>query len=106
MKPNKLRRHLETSHPGHVKKPLDFFKRKFDEYRNQENRMAHDKIHIPNPRPTTRSIFQTPGPREDPYSKPQAHEKIHIPNPRPTTRSIFQTPGPRQDPYWDVGVHQ
>lgn len=38
MKPNKLKRHLETTHPNDVKKPLDFFKRKLEEYRGQQSR--------------------------------------------------------------------
>lgn len=40
MRPNKLRRHLETTHPSHVTKPLDFFKIKLAEYRQQEQRMV------------------------------------------------------------------
>lgn len=28
MRPNKVGRHLETTHPSHVNKPLDFFERK------------------------------------------------------------------------------
>lgn len=40
MRPNKLRRHLETTHPSHATKPLDFFKRKLAEYRQQEQRMV------------------------------------------------------------------
>ncbi|XP_072229039.1 zinc finger BED domain-containing protein 5-like [Leuresthes tenuis] len=40
MRPNKLRRHLETTHPSHVNKPIDFFQRKLAEYRQQENRMV------------------------------------------------------------------
>ena len=40
MRPNKLRRHLETTHPSHINKPLDFFQRKLAEYRQQENRMV------------------------------------------------------------------
>ena len=40
MRPNKLRRHLETTHPSHVNKQLDFFQRKLAEYRQQENRMV------------------------------------------------------------------
>nr|XP_055067936.1 zinc finger BED domain-containing protein 5-like [Misgurnus anguillicaudatus] len=39
MRPNKLRRHLETKHPKHINKPLDFFRRKLSEYRQQENQM-------------------------------------------------------------------
>lgn len=40
MRPNKLRRHFETSNPSHVDKPLDFFQRKLGEYRQQEHRMV------------------------------------------------------------------
>lgn len=40
MRPNKLRRHLETKHPKHMNKPLDFFQRKLSEYRQQESRMV------------------------------------------------------------------
>ncbi len=40
MRPNKLRRHLETTHPSHINKPLDFFQRKLAEYRQQETRMV------------------------------------------------------------------
>ena len=40
MRPNKLRRHLETSHPTHVDKPIFFFQRKLTEYRQQEKRMV------------------------------------------------------------------
>ena len=37
---NKLRRHIETLHPSHVKKPLDVFQRKLDEYCQQESHMV------------------------------------------------------------------
>jgi len=37
MKPNKIKRHLETLHPTHINKPLEFFQRKLGEYRMQEN---------------------------------------------------------------------
>ncbi|KAE8298233.1 Zinc finger MYM-type protein 6 [Larimichthys crocea] len=40
MRANKLRRHLETSHPTHIDKPLDFFQRKLTEYHHQEKRMV------------------------------------------------------------------
>ena len=40
MKPNKLRRHLETLHPSYVSKPLEFFHRKLDEYRQQAGQKA------------------------------------------------------------------
>ncbi|XP_049322931.1 zinc finger BED domain-containing protein 5-like [Astyanax mexicanus] len=40
MRPNKLRRHLETSHPAHADKPINFFQRKLAEYRQQEKRMV------------------------------------------------------------------
>ncbi len=40
MRPNKLRRHLETTHPSHVNKPLDFFQWKLAEYRQQEGRIV------------------------------------------------------------------
>lgn len=40
MRPNKLRRHLETTHPSHTNKPLEFFQRKLAEYHQQENRMV------------------------------------------------------------------
>ncbi|KAI2649397.1 Zinc finger BED domain-containing protein 5 [Labeo rohita] len=40
MRPNKLRWHLETKHPKHMNKPLDFFQRKLSEYRQQESRMV------------------------------------------------------------------
>ena len=36
MKPNKMKRHLETTHPNDVNKPLDFFQRKLQEYRGQQ----------------------------------------------------------------------
>ena len=36
MRPNKLRRHLETLHPSHINKPLKFFQRKLEKYRQQE----------------------------------------------------------------------
>ena len=36
MRPNKLRRHLETLHPSHINKPLKFFQRKLEEYRQPE----------------------------------------------------------------------
>lgn len=35
MKPSKLKRHLETQHPEHVGKSLEFFKRRLDEYNKQ-----------------------------------------------------------------------
>ncbi|KAM3838159.1 zinc finger BED domain-containing protein 5-like [Diretmus argenteus] len=37
MKPNKLKRHLETLHPAHSNKPVEFFQRKLSEYRAQKN---------------------------------------------------------------------
>ena len=37
MRPDKLKRHSETLRPSRVRKPPDFFKRKLDEYRKQEN---------------------------------------------------------------------
>ena len=40
MRPNKLKRHLETIHPSNADKPLDFFKRKLSEYRQQEHRFV------------------------------------------------------------------
>ncbi|KAL6476274.1 hypothetical protein MHYP_G00147730 [Metynnis hypsauchen] len=38
MKPNKLRCHLNTLHPNHADKPLEFFNRKRDEYSQQSSR--------------------------------------------------------------------
>ncbi|XP_063856105.1 zinc finger BED domain-containing protein 5-like [Scylla paramamosain] len=35
MKPSKLKRHLETQHPEHVGKSLEFFKRRLDEFNKQ-----------------------------------------------------------------------
>ena len=40
MKPNKLRRHLQTLHPNHADKPLEFFQRKRAEYCQQSSRFV------------------------------------------------------------------
>ncbi|KAJ0070141.1 hypothetical protein NL108_002459 [Boleophthalmus pectinirostris] len=40
MKPNKLRRHLNTLHPNHSDKPLEFFQRKRAEYCRQSSRFV------------------------------------------------------------------
>jgi len=40
MKPTKLRRHIETMHPNYVQKPLEFFKRKLDQYSGQQTRFV------------------------------------------------------------------
>lgn len=40
MKPNKLRRHLNTVHPNHADKPLEFFQRKRSEYCQQSSRFV------------------------------------------------------------------
>ncbi|KAM3868917.1 zinc finger BED domain-containing protein 5-like [Diretmus argenteus] len=40
MRPNKLKRHLETTHPKDVNKPLDFFKKKLQEYQGQQKRFV------------------------------------------------------------------
>ncbi|KAJ0057464.1 hypothetical protein NL108_009117 [Boleophthalmus pectinirostris] len=39
MKPNKLRRHLNTLHPDHSDKPLEIFQRKRAEYCRQSSRL-------------------------------------------------------------------
>lgn len=44
MRHNKLRRHLETTHPNHVNKPLKFFQRKLVEYQQQETRMVNASV--------------------------------------------------------------
>ena len=41
MKPNKLRRHLNTVHPNHADKPLEFFLRKRAEYCHQSSRFVN-----------------------------------------------------------------
>lgn len=40
MKPSKLKRHLNTLHPDHADKPLEFFQRKLAEYRQQSSRFV------------------------------------------------------------------
>lgn len=40
MKPNTLKRHLDTTHPNDVEKPLNFFKRKLPEYHVQQIRFV------------------------------------------------------------------
>ncbi|XP_040896345.1 zinc finger BED domain-containing protein 5 [Toxotes jaculatrix] len=40
LKPNKLRRHLETKHPEHKDKPVDFFKKKLINCRAQQSRFT------------------------------------------------------------------
>ncbi|KAM3861136.1 zinc finger BED domain-containing protein 5-like [Diretmus argenteus] len=40
MRPNKLKRHLEITHPKDVNKPLDFFKKKLQEYQGQQKRFV------------------------------------------------------------------
>ncbi len=40
MNPPQKRRHIETMHPNYVQKPLEFFKRKLDQYRGQQTRFV------------------------------------------------------------------
>ena len=41
LKPNKLKRHLQTLHPTHADKPLEFFQRKRAEYYQQSSRFMN-----------------------------------------------------------------
>ena len=46
MLPNKLKRHLQTSHPQFVDKPRDFFSRKLNDLEiNNLEKQVHFKIH-------------------------------------------------------------
>lgn len=44
MKPNKLKRHLETLHHSYRSKPLEFFQKKLDDYRKQESQLKKTSI--------------------------------------------------------------
>jgi hypothetical protein len=41
MRPNKLRRDLETNHPDLKKKPLEFFERKLEDFKTSKGKLSH-----------------------------------------------------------------
>ena len=44
LKPCKLKRHLKSFHPGYQSKPLDFFERKLDGFRNPESSIVVSSV--------------------------------------------------------------
>ena len=48
MKPNKLKRHLETLHPAHTHKPVEFFRKKLLSCRAQQSTFTNAAVSISN----------------------------------------------------------